>query len=192
MTTRSPAPGGTNVPGGTAPPGGRRAPAPLSARPAGSRLVVAAAVLDSLTRPTKMLCAARSYPAEHAGRYELPGGKVEPGERPVRALERELREEISLSVRLGAEIAPPAGLAVAAPVSAADFPFPGDDAPAWPALHGYRMRVWLAEPADPAHGPRRGTSHEQLRWAGLGEVGALPWLDADLPVLASILAATGT
>ena len=107
-------------------------------------------------------------------------------------LERELREEISLSVRLGAEIAPPAGLAVAAPVSAADSPFPGDDAPAWPALHGYRMRVWLAEPADPAHGPRRGTSHEQLRWAGLGEVGALPWLDADLPVLASILAATRT
>jgi len=49
-----------------------------------------------------------------------------------------------------------------------------------------------AEPADPAHGPRRGTSHEQLRWAGLGEVGALPWLDADLPVLASILAATRT
>lgn len=181
--TRSPALGDTDAPGDAA---GARA------RPAGSRLVVAAAVLDSLTRPTKMLCAARSYPTEHAGRYELPGGKVEPGERPVRALERELREEISLSVRLGAEIAPPAGLAVAAPVSAADSPFPGDDAPAWPALHGYRMRVWLAEPADPAHGPRRGTSHEQLRWAGLGEVGALPWLDADLPVLASILAATRT
>ena len=192
MTTRSPAPGGTNVPGGTAPPGGRRAPAPPSARPAGSRLVVAAAVLDSLTRPTKMLCAARSYPAEHAGRYELPGGKVEPGESHVQALERELREEISLSVRLGAEIAPPAELAVAAPTPVVARPFPGDDAPAWPALHGYRMRVWLAEPADPAHGPRRGTSHEQLRWAGLGEVGALPWLDADLPVLASILAATRT
>ena len=28
----------------------------------------------------------------------------------------------------------------------------------------------LAEPADPAHGPRRGASHEQLHWAGLGEV----------------------
>ena len=48
----------------------------------------------------------------------------------------------------------------------------------------------LAEPADPAHGPRRGTSHEQLRWAGLGEVDALPWLGADLPILASIRAAT--
>ena len=48
----------------------------------------------------------------------------------------------------------------------------------------------LAEPADPAHGPRRGASHEQLHWAGLGEVDALPWLGADLPILASIRAAT--
>ncbi len=171
--TRSPAPGDAAAPA---------APA------ADSRLVVAAAVLDSLTRPTAMLCAARSYPAEHAGRYELPGGKVEPGESPVQALERELREEISLSVRLGAEIAPPAELAVAAPTPVVARPFPGDDAPAWPALHGYRMRVWLAEPADPAHGPQRGASHEQLRWVGLAETDALPWLSADLPVLASIRA----
>jgi len=46
----------------------------------------------------------------------------------------------------------------------------------------------LAEPADPAHGPQRGASHEQLRWVGLAETEALPWLSADLPVLASIRA----
>ena len=43
-----------------------------------SRLVVAAAVLDDLGHPTTLLCAARSYPPEHAGQFELPGGKVEP------------------------------------------------------------------------------------------------------------------
>ena len=111
-----------------------------------SRLVVAAAVVDSLVRPTAMLCAARSYPAEHAGQYELPGGKVEPGETPTRALIRELAEELDLVVTLGDEVRPPHDLAVAAPAPGAAHraqDFPDDDAPAWPVLHGYRMRVWL-------------------------------------------------
>ena len=69
-----------------------------------SRLVVAAAVLDDLEHPTALLCAARSYPPEHAGQFELPGGKVEPAERPEQALARELDEEIGLSVRLGPEL----------------------------------------------------------------------------------------
>ena len=153
-----------------------------------SRLVVAAAVLDDLKHPTALLCAARSYPPEHAGQFELPGGKVEPAERPEQALARELDEEIRLSARLGPELIAPRELEVPAPPDGG----PGDDAPAWPAMHGFRMRVWLAEPADRAHGPRRGASHEQLRWVGLGEADALPWLGADLPVLASILAATRT
>ena len=151
-----------------------------------SRLVVAAAVLDNLEHPTTLLCAARSYPPEHAGQFELPGGKVEPAERPEQALARELDEEIGLSARLGAELVVPRQLAVAAPPNSG----PGDDAPAWPAMHGFRMRVWLAEPADPAHGPQRGASHERLRWVGLAEAEALPWLSADLPILASIRAAT--
>jgi 8-oxo-dGTP diphosphatase len=33
--------------------------------------------------------------------WELPGGKVEPGEAPVAALERELREEIGAAVTVG-------------------------------------------------------------------------------------------
>ena len=160
-----------------------------------SRLVAAAAVVDRLARPTAMLCAARSYPAEHAGRYELPGGKVEPGETPTRALARELAEELGLAVALGDEVRPPPGLAVPAPAPASAgsgrFPedFPDDDAPAWPAMHGYRMRVWLAEPAAPGHGPQRGDAHESVRWVVWDDLGALPWLEADLPVLTAIRAA---
>ena len=157
-----------------------------------SRLVVAAAVVDSLVRPTAMLCAARSYPAEHAGQYELPGGNVEPGETPTRALIRELAEELDLVVTLGDEVRPPHDLAVAAPAPGAAHraqDFPDDDAPAWPVLHGYRMRVWLAEPAVPDSRPQAGAAHESVRWVAWEELDSLPWLPADLPILAAIRAA---
>ena len=132
-----------------------------------SRLVVAAAVLDSLSAPGALLCAARSYPAEHAGQYEFPGGKVEAGETPHEALVRELREEIGVPVRLGPELPPT------------------DGSPTWPAMHGYRMRVWLAEVA---HGlaPVLGDAHQSLDWVPLEEVAAIPWLPADLPVVSAM------
>lgn len=173
-----------------------------AATSAHSRLVVAAAVLDSLERPTALLCAARSYPPALAGRFELPGGKVEPGEEPVQALARELSEEIGLRVRLGRELCPPRSIAVPPPGSsqgsalgpaqgspqAPDDQDDHDDAPAWPAMSGYRIRVWLAEPADPADRGTAGADHQQLRWTALDQIGALDWLDADIPIVEAIQA----
>ncbi|WP_167145616.1 NUDIX domain-containing protein [Actinomyces sp. ZJ308] len=155
-----------------------------------SRLVVAAAVLDRLERPTTLLCAARSYPPEHAGQYELPGGKVEPAEQPTQALARELDEEIGLSARLGPELLPPENLAVPAPPGGGL----GDDAPAWPAMHGFRMRVWLAEPARPGERGRAGADHQRLEWVSLDppeRLGRLPWLEADLPIIDALVATLG-
>ena len=155
-----------------------------------SRLVVAAAVLDDLEHPTTLLCAARSYPPEHAGQFELPGGKVEPAERPEQALARELDEEIGLSARLGAELVVPRQLAVPPPPDGA----PGDDAPAWPAMHGFRMRVWLAEPAHPGDRGRVGGDHQRLEWVRLDppdQLRRLPWLEADLPIIDALVGALG-
>ena len=119
-----------------------------------SRLVVAAAVLDDLEHPTTLLCAARSYPPEHAGQFELPGGKVEPAERPEQALARELDEEIGLGVRLGPELVVPRQLAVAAPPNSG----PGDDATA----SGYGCG-W---PSPPILGSGAGPEATTNAWSG--------------------------
>lgn len=43
----------------------------------------------------------RRLSSRHPGFWELPGGKVEPGETPAAALARELREELGTSARVG-------------------------------------------------------------------------------------------
>src|SRR5882757_2584781 len=59
------------------------------------RIVVGGALLHG----GRLLAARRTAPPELAGRWELPGGKVEAGERPEQALVRELREELGVTVR---------------------------------------------------------------------------------------------
>ena len=56
-------------------------------------VVAAAIVRDGL-----VLAARRSRPAELAGRWEFPGGKVEPGEDIFHALQREFVEELGIRV----------------------------------------------------------------------------------------------
>src|ERR1700760_3162617 len=73
-----------------------------------AQIIVAGAVL----RGSTVLVAQRARPPELAGRWELPGGKVAPGEAEHAALARELAEELGLQAddvvvgdRLGADIA---------------------------------------------------------------------------------------
>jgi 8-oxo-dGTP diphosphatase len=58
------------------------------------RVIVAAIIIAD----RKVLACERSAPPEVAGRWEFPGGKVEPGERPEQTLIRELHEEIGITV----------------------------------------------------------------------------------------------
>ncbi|MCA1671606.1 MAG: (deoxy)nucleoside triphosphate pyrophosphohydrolase [Actinobacteria bacterium] len=118
-------------------------------------MVVGAAVLAG----GRVLAAQRSYPAEAAGRWELPGGRVEPGETGQQALTRECREELGVEVVPGERLGP-------------DVPLPG----------GAVLRVHIARLANPEARPRR-LEHRALRWVGPGELDELDWLDPDRALL---------
>ena len=55
-------------------------------------------VAGAIVRGSTVLLAQRVRPPELAGRWELPGGKVAPGETPEAALVRELAEELGIDV----------------------------------------------------------------------------------------------
>ena len=62
---------------------------------------VVAAVIE---RDGRVLIGQRLPGGRHPGKWEFPGGKVEPGEEPRAALARELREELGIEAHIGAEI----------------------------------------------------------------------------------------
>jgi 8-oxo-dGTP diphosphatase len=128
--------------------------------------VVAAAILDDLDHPSRLLAARRTGPPSLAGGWELPGGKVEPGERREAALHREVREELGVAIRTG-------------PV----LPAPTQDG-RWRLGEPYRMTVWLAVLVSGRPVPRE--EHDALRWLTSSDLYAVGWLPADLPIVAAL------
>ncbi|HYQ77158.1 (deoxy)nucleoside triphosphate pyrophosphohydrolase [Cellulomonas sp.] len=132
-------------------------------------LVAAAALVDDLAAPGALLAARRRSPVSLAGRWEFPGGKVEPGESPEDAVHREIREELGVAVELGEELA-------------------GPDDGAWWLSDRYVMRLWLARVT--AGEPRPLVEHDDLRWLPRGQWLTVPWLDADVRIVEALAAAT--
>lgn len=142
----------------------------LTARNAGNRVraehlatqpgVVGAAIV----RDGKLLAARRAHPKQHAGRWELPGGRIEAGESDHTALVREIAEELRLDVTPGVRVG-------------CDLPIEGVGV----------LRVHAATPADPAVEPVA-VEHEALRWVGPDELADLDWLPADRWLLPDLFA----
>jgi 8-oxo-dGTP diphosphatase len=119
-------------------------------------IVGAAIVVDDL-----VLGCERAEPPEVAGRWEFPGGKVEPGETEVDALVRECEEELGVVVAVGDRI--------------------GGDVPL--AQGGAVLRVWLARLID---GVPRPLEHASLRWFAAADLDSVPWLPADAPIVSEL------
>ena len=132
------------------------------------QLVVAGALVDDLDDPQHLLAARRATPASLAGRWEFPGGKVDPGESPEDALHRELREELGVRVGLGPELV-------------------GPDGGAWKLSASYVMRLWLVEVISGVPEPL--VEHDDLRWLGPGQWLDVPWLDADVRIVEALVTA---
>ncbi|KUL37419.1 DNA mismatch repair protein MutT [Streptomyces sp. NRRL F-4489] len=126
------------------------------------RVVVGGAVCER----GRLLAARRSAPPALAGRWELPGGKVEDGETPEQALVRELREE------LGVEAEPVERI-------------PGE----WVLRPGYVLQVWTARLVGGRPEPLQ--DHDELRWLRPGEEREVDWLDQDRPAVAEVMRRLG-
>ena len=130
------------------------------------RLVVGGVIVDDLFAPSRVLAARRTRPPSLRGRWEFPGGKVEPGESPQEALTRELREELGISVVVGAELVEP-------------------DRGTWQISRDLEMRLWFVTVA--AGDPLAGDSHDELKWLDADSLDSVNWLDADQQVLTHLL-----
>ncbi|MDI6911863.1 (deoxy)nucleoside triphosphate pyrophosphohydrolase [Nocardioides sp.] len=121
---------------------------------------MAAVVGAAILRDGRVLAARRTFPAEAAGRWEFPGGKVEPGETPDDALVREVAEELGCTVEVTAWL--PEEVAI------------GDR---------HVLRVALARLVAGEPTPHE---HDRVRWLGAGELDAVDWLAADRPFLVAL------
>ncbi|MET3806746.1 8-oxo-dGTP diphosphatase [Nakamurella sp. UYEF19] len=119
--------------------------------------VVAAAVI----RDGRVLVARRAPGRSRAGLWELPGGKVEPGETDRQALTRELIEELALHTSVLGRIGPVVDV--------------GDGL----ALYCYQAEVVGDDPIVLV-------DHDDYRWVGADELGVLELLESDRHLVESL------
>jgi 8-oxo-dGTP diphosphatase len=126
------------------------------------QIVVVGAVI---VRDELILCAQRGSSGALGGLWEFPGGKIEAGETPRQALEREIREELACRVHVGEELTT--------------------------TTHEYDFGVVTLTTfyCTLVEGEPRLSEHQAVLWLPPGELGSIEWAPADVPAVQLIRAA---
>ncbi len=111
-----------------------------------------------------VLCAQRGPDGALPGLWEFPGGKIEPGESPRAALEREITEELQCRIDVGSE------------VTTTSHPY---DFGIVTLTTFYCLLV---------SGTPQLTEHSSIEWLKPEDLETLEWAPADVPAVAMIKA----
>jgi 8-oxo-dGTP diphosphatase len=108
----------------------------------------------------RVLACRRAAHKADAGRWEFPGGKIEPGESVEQALVREIREELGVDIVVTGELT-------------TDDTAVGDRV--------VRLTCLRAEVTGSV--PAASTDHDELRWVAPEDLPGLDWADPDWPAV---------
>ncbi|MGH7240328.1 MAG: (deoxy)nucleoside triphosphate pyrophosphohydrolase [Candidatus Saccharimonadales bacterium] len=126
------------------------------------KLVVAAGIIKEAER---YLVAKRAVHKAQGGLWEFPGGKIELNESPEKCLERELWEELSIRVKVGA--------------------FFAKSIFSYQAVTIELLAYWV----DHIDGEILLTEHEEARYVATEDMGTLRFAPADMPIVKALVAA---
>jgi 8-oxo-dGTP diphosphatase len=129
----------------------------LAVQWAGTVTFIMNVVAAIIARDELILICQRKAGQQYAGKWEFPGGKVEPGEGLQAALARELQEELGITATIGDEIAH------------YDYAYPGR---AVVQLFFYKVSEFAGEP--------RNLIFEEIRWEKIQNLPRYDFLDGDV------------